>query len=136
LLLTQTSHPVKEKVQEYTKNLAGVVTGKTDVVGFALVLDGVVKNADLYGSPELFFAAWPKLLKSSVVEALQRGSSGRTAAVDGSTVAEFLREAYTIRETKTAINSRTQLVLRDGAGQDLTESRDGAAWVHRRVVGK
>ena len=135
LLLTQKSRPVQEEVREYTKKLAGITTGKTDVVGYALVLNGAVKKADVYGSPELFSAVWPKLLKASIVEAMRSGRAG-SGAGDANTVAKFLSEANGVRATQTAIDGRTHLVLRDGARQESTETLDRGAWVHRSAVKK
>jgi hypothetical protein len=66
LMLTQTSPPVQEAVGAYVNKLAGVPEGKARVVGYAFAVNGEVKSADIYASPELFAAMWPKLLKSTV----------------------------------------------------------------------
>ena len=136
LLLTQTSPPVEKAVSAYTKVLAGAVQGKTDVVGYAFAVNGEWKSADLYASPELFASMWPKLLKSSVVEALQVGRQANTAPADTRRAMAFLRATGSGHETTIRVGQRTQLVKRETADQLWTESRDGSAWVHRSIVTK
>jgi len=38
-------------------------------VGAVIAINGKVQNADLFNSPELFKALWPKLLESYALEA-------------------------------------------------------------------
>jgi hypothetical protein len=136
LLLTQTSPPVEEAVSAYTKVLAGAVQGKNDVVGYAFAVNGEWKGADLYASPELFASMWPKLLKSSVVEALQVGRQANTEPADTRRAMAFLRTTGTGHETNIRVDQRTQLVKQETPHQLWTESRDGSAWVHRSIVTK
>jgi hypothetical protein len=136
LLLTQTSPPVEEAVSAYTKSLASVAQRSTDVVGYAFAVNGEVKSADLYASPELFRSMWPKLLRSSAVEALRLGHQGNNSPGNAAGVVAFLRRTNSNQETTTAVDSRTKLVKRDGLHQSWVESRDGITWVHRSVVRK
>jgi len=136
LLLTQTSPPVEKAVSAYTKVLAGAVQGKTDVVGYVFAVNGAWKSADLYASPELFASMWPKLLKSSVVEALQVGRQANTAPADTRRAMAFLRAIGAGHETTTRVGQRTQLVKRETPDQLSTESRDASTWVHRSIVTK
>jgi hypothetical protein len=136
LMLTQTSPPVEEAVSAYTKVLAGAVQGKDDVVGYAFAVNGEWKGADLYASPELFASMWPKLLKSSVVEALQLGRQENAVPADTRRGMAFLTATGTGHETTTSVDRRIQLVKRETPDQLRTESRDGSAWVHRSIVTK
>ena len=108
----------------------------TDVVEYALALNGQVKGADLYASPELFRSMWPKLPKSSAIEALRLGHQGNDSPGNATGVVAFLRRTNSNQETTTAVDSRTKLVKRDGLHQSWVESRDGITWVHRSVVRK
>src|SRR5262249_46383713 len=64
-------HPlVQNSIQECLANLHPVIDGKKDVIGFAVVVNGRIQSADVYGSNALFQKLWPKLLKASAVEAL------------------------------------------------------------------
>jgi hypothetical protein len=135
LILTQSSPPVAEAVGAYTKALTGAVTGKTDVVGYAFALNGDVKNADVYASSELFSAMWPKLLKSSAIEAVRLREQTKTAPVPVSQVDAFLREAAG-KQTTRAVDRRIKLVQHESERLLSVESRDGNQWVHRSVVKK
>ena len=136
LLLTQTSPPVQETVDAYTKPLAGAIQGTTDVVGYAFAVDGELRSADLYASPALFYSMWPKLLKSSAVETVRLGRRPKASRVDGSEVMAFLRGTNGVPETTIGVGDRTKLVKRDTTSQLHLESRDGSTWVHWSVVKK
>lgn len=136
LMLTQTSPPVEEAVGAYTKVLAGAVEGRAGVIGYAFAVNGEVKSADVYSSAALFSAMWPKLLKSSAVEALRMREQGKTAPVKASQVEAFLREASSGKETTIDVDRRVKLVKRENERHLLVESREGTNWVHRSVVKK
>jgi hypothetical protein len=136
LLLTQTSPPVEKAVSAYTTVLAGAVQGKNDVVGYAFAINGEWKSADLYAAPELFASMWQKLLKSSIVEALQVDRQANTAPAGTRRAMAFLRATGTGHETNIRVDRRTQLVKRETPDQLWTESRDGSTWVHRSIVTK
>lgn len=74
---------------------------------------------------------WPKLLKSTVIEAVRLDHHGKGSAVDAATVAAFLRGTNSVQETITGVDRRTKLIKRDSASQLWVESRDGITWVHR-----
>ena len=112
LLLTQTSPPVEKAVSAYTKVLAGAVQGKNDVVGYAFAVNGEWKSADLYASPELFASMWQKLLKSSIVEALQVGRQANTAPADKRRAMALLSTTGTGHEQTTAWTSGLSLCSR------------------------
>jgi hypothetical protein len=136
LALTLTSPPVEEAVGAYTKVLAGAIEGKTNVTGYAFAVNGEMKSADVYASPALFAAMWPKLLKSSAVEAVRMRERGKAAPVKASQVETFLREAERGKETTIDVDRRFKLVKRESERHLLVESREGANWVHRSVVKK
>jgi len=135
--LSLESQPVAEAVEGYVKALNGVAAGKADVVGLAFAVNGEVNSADVYSSPELFAAMWPKLLKSSAVEAvrlLEKGKSFPPSSV--SAVQALLRDAEAGKESAVDINRRVKLVSRESDQEMLFESRDGAGWIHRNYIKK
>ncbi len=137
LMLTQTSPPVEEAVSAYIKALACSVVGTSGVVGYAFAVNGEMKGAGVYASTELFSLMWPKLLKSSAIEAVRLREMGRAgSAVPAGRVEAFLREASGGKETLTAVDGRVTLAKRESERLLLMESRDGANWVHRNVVQK
>ena len=129
LTLTQTSPPVQEAVGAYVNKLAGVPDGKARAVGYAFAVNGEVKSADICASPELFSAMWPKLLKSTAVEAVRLGDKRTHVPARASQVEAFLREAVSGKETTTEVDRRIRLVKCESDRQVLVESRER---VHRR----
>jgi len=136
LALTQSSKPVEESVRSYAEALGSIGRGKTGVIGFAFAVNGEVKSADLYASPELFAAMWPKLLSASAVEALQHRDARKVALVPAAQVAGFLRDAGKGKQSTTDVDHRVKLIKVETGKQMLLESWDGANWVHRSVVSK
>jgi len=136
LALTQSSKPVEESVRSYTIALSSVGSGKTGVIGFAFAVNGQMKSADLYASPELFAAMWPKLLSASALEAVQHQKSGRVAAVSPVQVLAFLKDAEKGKQSMTDVDRKVKLIKRESEKQMQVESWDGANWVHRSVVSK
>ena len=136
LALTQSSKPVQESVGSYTRALSSVGSGKTGVVGFAFAINGKVKSADVYVSPELFAAMWPKLLSASALEAVQHREESKVASVPPAQVLVFLRDAAKGTQSTTDVDGRVKLVKRESEKQIQVESWDGAKWVHRSVISK
>ena len=72
-----------EKVQEsaaaYTKKLSSIVEGKSDVIGYVFAINGKLNSADVYASGPLFKRFWPKLLRTTAIEAVaERSGSEKT----------------------------------------------------------
>lgn len=125
---------VEAATDAYLRDLAKIVEGKPDVVGYAFAINGAVNSADMYASNELFRRMWPKLLRASAVEALteRHGASGSTAP-DVAQVRLFLRDAGVGRES-----SQDPVVRKDSDKAVLFETRDasGNGWLHRSYVSK
>jgi len=136
LALTQSSKPVEESVRSYTGALSSVGRGQTDVIGFAFAVNGQIKGADLYASPELFAAMWSKLLSASALEAVEHQKSSKVAAVPPVEVLAFLRDAEKGKQSMTDVDRKVKLIKRESEKQMQVESWDGANWVHRSVVSK
>jgi hypothetical protein len=79
---------------------------------------------------------WPKLLKSSAIEAARLHDKGTSVPPQVSQVSAFLRESSTGNETTKAVDRRVKLVKRESERQVLMESQEGENWVHRSVVKK
>ena len=106
------------------------------MIGFAFAVNGQIKGADLYASPELFAAMWSKLLGASALEAIQHQKSGKVAAVPPVEVLAFLRDAEKGKQSMTDVDRKVKLIKRESEKQMQVESWDGANWVHRSVVSK
>ena len=66
----------------------------TDVVGYAVVINGKVVGADVYANADLFRRLWPKLLQASVMEAVgEKKADLKWTPVKAETIATFIVEA-------------------------------------------
>jgi len=137
LQLTLESKAVSKAIDGYLKALSSVTTHKPDVVGFAFAISGDVNSADVYSSPALFAAMWPKLLRSSAVEAAGHAHrDNRFEPPAPATINAFLREAEDGRQSTVDIDQRVKLVTLESDKQVLFESREGAGWIHRNYIRK
>jgi hypothetical protein len=135
LQLTLESRPVRKAVERYLTSLSGVASGKRDVVGFAFAVNGVINSADVYSSPALFAAMWPKLLRSSAVEAAARLRKGdRFQPVTAGAIRTFLEDSESGRPSEVDVDSRVKLMTYTGEKHILFESRDGSGVLHRNYI--
>ena len=131
---------VQKTSDSYFKALAGIVEGKPDVIGYVFAINGKINSADIYASSALFKKLWPKLLKSSAIEAvaeLRRGD--KFEAPKPADVKGFLDDSSKGAEKQKDVSSRVQMVTRDSDSSVFFETRDKAksdTWVHRNVIKK
>jgi hypothetical protein len=110
---------------EYIKKLASIIDGKTDVIGYAFVINGEINSADVYASNALFKKLWPKLLRATAVEAVADLTKDKTfIQLKTETVQGFLDKADKVAATEQKVNSRVTTVTRDEADTAVFESRD------------
>ena len=140
LELTLEHKRVVEAIDAYVKKLQASPEGKQDVIGYAVVINGKVNNADIYASNGLFKKLWPKLLKASAVEAvaeMKKDQKFEPATADA--VKAFLADAEKGKKTERKITERFKQVEQESAKNILFETCDrdnkGAA-VRRSYVGK
>jgi len=136
LQLTLESKPVADAVDGYVKALRGVIAGKPDVLGFAFAVNGDLNSADVYSSRELFLAMWPKLLRSSAVEALRLRRPGAFEAASTAAVEALLRDAENGKTSTVEVDHRVKLVSHENDNQALVESRESGGWIHRNYIRK
>jgi hypothetical protein len=85
---------LKDALKPYIDALSPAPTGKKDVLGVVVLVNGKVSSADVYASPRLFSQLWPKLVDWTAVEAfaeLKRGQRFSTESLDE--VKKLLRSA-------------------------------------------
>jgi hypothetical protein len=125
-------------IDGYIQELAGVVNGKDDVIGYAFVINGKVNSADIYGSHQLFAGLWMKLLRASAVEAVSEYQPG--TKFSPGTVADvraMLADADSAKPAMRDLTARTQLVTKETARNVMFETRDRAqngAWIHKNYM--
>src|SRR5215213_3255925 len=114
LQLSLENKNVQKVTDGYVKRLSNIISGKADVIGYAVAVNGKMNNADVYGSSALFRKLWPKLLKASAVEAvaeLQKGARFETVRADS--VEGFFAEAEDGKAAEDEVSGRVRRVTRE-----------------------
>jgi hypothetical protein len=131
---------VQKSADGYMKALSGIVDGKPNVIGYVFAINGKINSADVYASSALFKKLWPKLLKSSAIEALAELRRDEKFEQPGKdSVRSFLDDAAKGKEEQKDVTSRVQMVTRDSDGSVFFETRDRANAgipVHRNYIKK
>lgn len=140
LQLSLENKKVQEVTDNYVKKLARIVSGKSDIIGYAFTINGKVNSADIYGSNALFLKLWPKLLKASAVEALaelQKGAKFEPVAAEN--IKTFFAEAEDGKTSESDVTGRIKRVTKETDKNILFETRDQTrkeSWIHRSYVRK
>ena len=128
LQLTLENKKLQQAAEEYVKKLAPILEGREDVLGYAFAINGELNSADVYASRALFLKLWPKLLKSSAIEAiaeLKKGEEFKPPAADD--VNEFFAEAEKGEAKEKRVSARVRMITRKKGKNLLFETRDAAA---------
>lgn len=139
LQLSLENRQVTASVDEYVKQLAGITTGKSDVIGYAFSVNGKLNSADIYVSNVLFRKVWMKMLKAAATEAVAESRSVRLAApVKADEVKGFIDDSEKARAKQDDVVSGTRLVTREDKDNVMFEARDerSKAVVHKSYVKK
>ena len=140
LQLSLESQAVQEHTTEYIKSLSPAIEGKDDVIGYAFAINGKINSADVYASHALFVKLWPKLLKSSVVEALAENKGGKKfEPATAETVRACIADARGGKVTEKDVTPRVRIVTKESAGNVVFETRDRRlddALIHESYVNK
>jgi hypothetical protein len=125
LALTLEHKKLLEAVDVYVKKLQPALDKQTDVIGYAVAINGKVNNADVYASSDLFRKLWPKLLRASAVEAIAARKPGaKPVAVRPEAVTAFLAEAEKGKRSERAINRMYKELRLEAAKNVLYETRE------------
>lgn len=139
LQLSLENKKVVATIDEYVKNLSGMLDGQDDVIGYAFVINGKINSADIYASSFLFKKLWTKLLKASATEAVAElnGAKG-VKLIKISDIRAFLDGADQGKSEERALTNRVKLVTRESKDDVVFESRDekSKAVIHRSYVKK
>jgi hypothetical protein len=140
LQLTLENKAVQDKSGDYLKALEPIGNGQDDVIGYAFAINGKVNSADVYANHALFAKLWPKLIKSSAVEAfaeLQQGKTFEAAKAEG--VKACIDDASKGKASEKDVTPRVQCITRETEKNVAFECRDRAAGeetVHANYVVK
>jgi hypothetical protein len=137
--LTMESRAVKGHVEPYLDKLSKVPDEKGDIVGCAFAVNGRLSSADVYASPALFQALWPKLLKAGAVEALAETGATKQALPAADAVRAFVKEPPSGTRVEEEIGGRTKLVTVECRDRVMFESSavdQNDSWLRRNVVSR
>ena len=131
---------VKETTAAYLNALNGIIKKRSDVIGYVFAINGKVNSADVYASSALFAKLWPKLLKSSAVEAIaELNQETEPKEVATETVHAFLAESEKPSAAAREVTPRVRLVTREDDKNAFYETQDRQqkdGWVHRNYIRK
>ncbi len=139
LQLSLENKKVSATIDEYVKELSGVINGRSDVIGYAFAINGKINSADIYVSNALFKKLWPKMLKATATEAVSAANQVRLAdPVKPASVKGFLDEAEKASSKDRSINSGASLRTREDKDNVMFEARDekSKVVVHKSYVKK
>ncbi len=138
--MTLEAPAVQRSIDGFLQDLAGIINGKNDVIGYAFAIDGKLNSADVYGSHDLFAKLWMKLLRATSVEAVTAYQAGKKfEPVTASTVKIALADAESGKASATNLTARTEVVVKETAQNVMFETRDRAQheiWIHRNYLTK
>ena len=138
--MTLEAPAVQRSIDGFLQDLAGIINGKNDVIGYAFAIDGKLNSADVYASHELFAKLWMKLLRASSVEAVTQYQTGRKfEPVTTTVVKTALADAESGKATAANLTDRTEVVVKETSENILFETRDRAqheTWIHRNYLTK
>jgi hypothetical protein len=137
--LSMEDSKVKATSADYLKTLSGVLKNRSDVIGYVLAINGKVDSADVYASHALFVKLWPKLLKSSVVEAIAELNDGEHKPVTSEIVQGFLTDSEKANASAKAVTPRVRMVTREDDKNFFSETQDRDqkdGWLHRNYIRK
>lgn len=139
LQLSLENKKVVATVDEYIRNLGGIVNGKSDVIGYAMAINGKINSADVYVSNALFKKLWLKMLKASATEAVSESKGVRLAdPVKSDAVKGFLDDAEKPESRDQKVGAGASLRTREDKDNVMFEARDekSKAVVHKSYVKK
>lgn len=123
--LSLESKAVQDHSGQYIKALSPAIDGKDDVIGYAFAINGKINSVDVYASHALFVKLWPKLLKSSVVEALAETRGEQKAEpVKAEAVWTCISDARDGKSSEKDVTPRVRIVTKESAANVLFETRD------------
>jgi hypothetical protein len=123
LELTLDNKDVKTGSQEYVEALQGIIKGREHIVGFVFAINGQLNTAEVYGSEELFRQLWPKLLRTTAVEAFAELEKDKQYQVPSAKIAAaFLEYPEKTQTQRNRINDWLSIITHQGKDKVIFES--------------
>jgi hypothetical protein len=139
LQLSLENKKVIATVEDYIRSLAAIANGKSDVIGYAMAINGKINSADVYVSNAVFKKVWPKMLKAAATEAVSESRNVRLAdPVKADAVRELIDDSERAKPKEQAVGKDARLVTREDKDNVLYETRDerSRTVVHKSYIRK
>jgi hypothetical protein len=140
LQLTLENERVRKCVEGYVRALAPLLDAQRDAVGYAFAINGTLNSAELYASPSLFRALWPKLIRANAVEAVAERRDGTPHTSPGiEAVRALLGDPAKGAVTEKATSTDTRAVARETESRVVIETQEKqrkGAWIHQSYLKK
>jgi hypothetical protein len=144
LQLALENEKVKESAAAYVNKLSSIVEAKNDVIGYVFAINAKINSADLYYSNGLFMKFWPKLLKTTAIEAvaerlIKDPVNEKRETVSAEAIKAFFANAELGEESTSNVTARSQMIKRESEKGLFFETRDLAQkgiWVHQSYLAK
>ena len=138
--LTLENKKVRDTTDAYVTALQNIIDKHPDVIGYAFSINGKINSADVYGSHDLFLKLWPKLLRSSSVEAFAERQEGKKFESPGANEFKLLIDDVADgKQSQEKPTNRITLIEKETRKNVYFETRDSAleeGWVHRNYIAK
>lgn len=117
--------------------LGGILEGKSDAVGVAFVVNGTVREADLYPSNRLLAKLLPRLIESYAIEAKVASKEANAAAAPGpEAIVKFLQDGIEKDRREETVAEGNQLSVRRFEGRVKCETEYAGKKVHTQMFGE
>lgn len=140
LQLTLENKDLDSAADAYVAAINAALGQHPNAVGYAFSVNGKINAAEIYGSRTLFRRLWPKLLRSSAVEAVGEGATtAGSASPNGAAVQAFLDEANAVQPTVQADEQTVRTLRQEGKDVIMFHTNDkrlNNAAVHRSYLKK
>jgi hypothetical protein len=128
-----------ETVDEYVHNIEKQIPQQSDVVGYAVAVNGNVDSVDVFASPNLFGKMRGKLLKASAAEAVASKNDKPTPAPDAGAVRALITDAESGAAKAEKQNLRTKVTRKETSHNVVFTTDDPlvpAKAVHKSYMAK
>ena len=140
LQLTLEDKELQTRVDAYFAKLEKCLTGRPDVIGFAVAINGKIEGAEVYGSSALFRKMWPKLLRATAIDAFTEQQKGRRYELaEPDEIRAFLTALNQGKAKETKVNDRIRATTRENENGIAIETRDQqhqGAMLHRSYIAR
>lgn len=140
LQLTLENDHLAGEQAEYIATLQPKGEQSDDIVGYVFAVNGKINSADIYPSNGLFRKMWPKLLRTSVTEAIGERAADNAPAPPTAAVSGFISSADGGRAVEAKARDRASIRMRESTKAMVLEARPAnapsASWVYRNYLAK